>query len=112
MTVSISQFWSLAQQSQLLTEEQCRTLRSDYESIRGPIHTYWKKTGYGLVLNVSIPPNTSATVHLPAARANEVNENGTPISRVKGVTVLGLQEGSLVIELESGGYMFFIKDRE
>lgn len=35
MSVSIPQFWTLAQQSQLLTEEECRRLGGDYQSLRG-----------------------------------------------------------------------------
>ena len=35
MSVSIPQFWALAQQSQLFTEQECQVLRGDYQAVRG-----------------------------------------------------------------------------
>ena len=40
-------------------------VKARYDSVRGPITVEWKKSGNGLNLVASVPPNTSATITLP-----------------------------------------------
>jgi hypothetical protein len=69
----------------------------------GEIVSEWEKNGSEFELDVEIPPNTTATVFLPATRNQEVTENG------KKVVVTWLND-SAVIKIGSGKYRFKIKN--
>jgi len=50
-----------------------------YHSIRGTIESDWKIEGDEFVLDVTIPPNTSATVVIPAQSVEAVREGGKSV---------------------------------
>ena len=81
-------------------------VRSQYDSIRGPIVSNWRRDGNTLHLDVAIPVNTTATVYLPAAEADDVTESGKPLAQAPGVRPLGREGESLVLEIQSGSYAF------
>ncbi len=79
---------------------------AEYDSIRGPIKTAWKKEGTTFSYEVTIPANTTATLYLPQAE-NEVFIY--PIEQQDGITNNGLVEnGRAVLELASGNYQFSV----
>ena len=39
--------------------------RTSFESVRGPVRTEWRREGGKVVLNVEVPPNAVAEVHVP-----------------------------------------------
>ena len=80
--------------------------RGRYDSIRGPITSDWKLEPGRMLLNVSIPANTSATVWIPAADVGRVTESGQPARQTAGATFLRMQEGAAVFEVRSGTYHF------
>jgi alpha-L-rhamnosidase len=83
-----------------------------YDSIRGPIATDWSHEGDNLVLNVTIPANTTATVYLPlnpATASNTVTESGHPLNQASGVKLLRMENNCAVLEIESGTYHFVVK---
>jgi hypothetical protein len=77
--------------------------KATYHSLYGEIVSEWEKNGSEFELDVEIPPNTTATVFLPATRNQEVTENG------KKVVVTWLND-SAVIKIGSGKYQFKIKN--
>ncbi len=52
---------------------------ASYHSIRGTIESDWKIEGDDFVLDVTIPPNTSATVVIPALSVESVHESGKSV---------------------------------
>ncbi|MGB2967943.1 MAG: glycoside hydrolase family 78 protein, partial [Phycisphaerae bacterium] len=46
--------------------------RAQYESVHGLVASAWKVEGKGLAISVTIPANTTAEVHVPAGRAEDV----------------------------------------
>ncbi len=54
-----------------------------------------------MTLNVTVPPNTRAAIHLPGV-GGQVLESGVPVARGRGLTML--KEG--VFEAVSGTYEF------
>ena len=80
--------------------------KTSYYSIHGPIATYWKTDGNQLLLNVTIPANTRATVCIPASSANVVTESGMPLDKAGGVTFLKQEDGKVYVEVGSGTYKF------
>ena len=96
-----------------------------YDSIRGPITTAWEieerrqSSGWDLlhldssneriptlVLEVTIPANTDATVYIPSQDPQSVTERGKPASQAEGVTYIGTDGHNAVFRIGSGRYKF------
>ncbi|XHR31029.1 MAG: glycoside hydrolase family 78 protein [Chthoniobacteraceae bacterium] len=79
---------------------------ASYDSIRGRIETRWSKQGGQLSLTTTIPPNTTATVFVPAAERAAVTEGGLPADKAIGVKFLRRESGVVVYEVQPGTYAF------
>jgi alpha-L-rhamnosidase len=80
--------------------------RASYDSIRGKITSDWKRDGDRFTLKVTIPPNTTATVFVPARSADGVTESGKAAAKSNGVKFLRQENGQGVFAVESGSYVF------
>jgi alpha-L-rhamnosidase len=80
--------------------------RASYNSIRGKIVSDWKREGNKFTLKITIPPNTTATVLLPAKVAGEVLEHGKPAHQSAGVKFLRMENDRAEFAIESGSYEF------
>ncbi len=80
--------------------------KGSYDSIRGPIRVGWRQEGDAFLLDVSIPPNTTAAVHVPDAASGEVTESGKPAAHAKGVLRVRDDGDGSVFEVSSGEYRF------
>lgn len=67
-----------------------------------------KRGGEKFILNVTIPPNTTATVFVPAKSVDAVTESGGAAGSFKNNCVKFLREenGRVVYEIESGECKF------
>ena len=83
--------------------------KASYDSIRGKIVSDWKRDGNDFTLKTTIPPNTTATVFVPAKSADAVRENGKPAQQSAGVKFLRFENGRAVFAIESGSYEFKAK---
>jgi hypothetical protein len=77
-----------------------------YESPYGRIASNWKREGTSLTLDITIPPNTSATIHVPAREAAAVTEGGKAMDHATGVKFLQMDNGAAVVSVGSGVYRF------
>jgi alpha-L-rhamnosidase len=84
-----------------LTDAQCT-----YQSIRGEIHCGWEAGPESFRMDLRIPPNTTAAVHVPAKDAAAVLENGKPAAEAAGLTFTGMRSGTAVFNAGSGSYRF------
>jgi alpha-L-rhamnosidase len=75
-------------------------------TIRGEVRSEWRIEKGRFILDVSIPPNTTAAVHIPGTDPAMIQESGRPATASEGVKVLGTEGGAVVIEIGSGGYSF------
>jgi len=77
----------------------------------GEIRSAWKRGsgGKGLTLDVSIPVNTTATVHLPASAAANITEGGKALDAA-GLKVASAANGKVAVEVGSGKYSFAINE--
>ena len=99
--------------------------KTGYDSIHGKIATAWKienrrqNTGWDLlhldssneriptlVLDVTIPANTDATVYIPTQDPQRVTESGKAPSQAEGVTFIGAEGNNAVFRIGSGKYRF------
>lgn len=81
-------------------------VKADYNSIRGQITCDWKRKNGKFNLRITLPPNTVATVFVPAKSADTVTESGQPAAQSQGVTFLRMENGCAVYAVESGSYNF------
>jgi len=82
--------------------------RGEYHSPRGRIASSWRKEPGRLVLEVEVPVNATAEVHLPAAAGARILESGRGLEGREDVTVRSRSEGRAVVDLGSGRYAFEI----
>lgn len=85
-------------------------VKASYDSIQGTIVSEWKRDGSTVTLLISIPPNATATVYVPANEAASVKESGKPASSAAGVKFLRSADGAKVYQIGSGEYVFTTSD--
>jgi alpha-L-rhamnosidase len=81
-------------------------VKASYRSLHGKIATEWKKSGDKLMVNITVPANTTATVYLPVGDAAAVTENGKPVAKSEGVKFLRTEGGESLFEVGAGAYQF------
>ena len=84
-------------------------MRAAYDSIRGPITVEWRRTDSGLDVEVGVPANTTAEVHLPVADRARVTESGRSLAdagAIEGLIGVRQSEGGLIVDIGSGRYRF------
>jgi alpha-L-rhamnosidase len=57
-------------------------------------------------MDVTIPPNTTATIFVPAKDAASVTESGKPVGEAVGVKFLRMENNVAVYVVGSGSYRF------
>lgn len=77
-----------------------------YHSMYGTITSEWKMEGNVFDLHTSIPPNTTATLYLPAVAVNTITENGIDINEQQDIKLVGYENGRALVKLGSGDYHF------
>jgi hypothetical protein len=81
-------------------------VRAHHDSPYGRIMSAWKRSGKQFSLEAVVPPNTTATIHVPAGDAATVKEGGKPASGGRGLRFLGTDHGVARFEASSGRYAF------
>jgi alpha-L-rhamnosidase len=76
-----------------------------FESTFGLIRSHWKKSVGMIDMNLDIPANTYAFVHLPTTDIKKVSENGKKV----GFKIINTEGGRLVVMIGSGQYNLKIK---
>ena len=77
-----------------------------HRSLYGTISSSWKREAGQFTLDATIPPNTTATIYVPAKEAARVLEGGQPASKSKALRFLRMEDGNAVFEAGSGHYSF------
>jgi alpha-L-rhamnosidase len=83
--------------------------QASFRSINGPIAVSWKLEGDRFIMSLTVPPNSWATVDVPAADAASVTEGGKPVASAEGVAVGGMTDGALRLSVKAGMYEFAAK---
>jgi alpha-L-rhamnosidase len=81
-------------------------VKASHRSPYGLIESSWQKKGAAFEWQITIPPGSTATVSLLAADPSSAKESGGPLSKAKGVEVVGVKDGRIDLRLESGKYQF------
>lgn len=80
--------------------------RGYYDSVQGRITTTWTNTSTQFQLNVVIPPNATAEVHVPTTNTAAITESGTPAGSAAGVTYVGYSNNTAIYDVVAGSYAF------
>ena len=80
--------------------------RAAYESPYGRIVSDWRWTDGDFTWRVEIPPNASATAHLPCDPDADIFEGGQPAGNAEGVQLLARTNAEAKFALLSGSYHF------
>lgn len=83
-------------------------VRAHHDSLHGRIVCNWQREGSTLTMEVTIPLNTTATVHVPASDPAAIRESGNPVATSAGVKFLGLEDGAAIYQVGSGYYRFTV----
>jgi len=79
------------------------------ESAYGKIISHWTLENGSFMWDISVPVNSTATVHVPATEFKSVKEGGHRLQEADGVTFLRMEAGRAVLSVESGRYKFASK---
>ena len=81
-------------------------VKAHYDSPYGRIISNWRLVGNKLTMEVTIPPNTTAAVYVPANDAAGMTESGKPVAKAEGVKFLRFESGVAIYSVGSGSYRF------
>jgi alpha-L-rhamnosidase len=76
----------------------------------GRIESAWQRSDDNFDWRITIPPNSTATIYLPASSLNKISEGGNHVEKVNGVKFLRLEAGRAVLEVGSGTYHFISRE--
>lgn len=79
-------------------------VNASYNSIHGPIVSNWKKNKRTFQWDISIPPNTTADIYIPAKSNKHIKANGKSISKTKGIEYIKVEGDRIHLKLVSGNY--------
>ncbi len=84
--------------------------RARCDSLHGPIRSewVWGAAEGRLTLNVEIPANTTATIHVPAAADSRVEETAGAREAAGSLRPARRENGAAVFEVGSGSYQFVV----
>ncbi len=80
--------------------------RAEYHSLYGDIRCNWRDEDGEFSLELEIPVNTGAQIHLPAKNLAGVRESGRPARHSREIKFLGMRGCRAVFEAGSGTYRF------
>jgi len=77
-----------------------------HESPYGTIVSRWRQKDGQIAYDVTVPPNSTARVILPKAKAEEVRESNRPLDKAAGVSSIRQDNGFASFDLAAGNYAF------
>ena len=83
-------------------------VKASHRSPYGLITSEWHWTRSAFDWKIAVPPNTTATVHIPAKNFASVTESGKPIGTLQG-SAITMADGRAVLTIGSGNYHFVSK---
>ena len=86
-------------------------VKAHHDSPYGRIVSNWKREGDRVTMDVTVPPNSTATIYVPARAAGDVTVNGKDLTRADHVTFLKMEKGKAVLRVGSGSYRLISTQR-
>lgn len=80
--------------------------KARHESMYGPVESGWHLVEQKMVVNIEVPPNTTATVKLPKAKLANVKESSKSLENSETITDIHQDGDAVVVRVGSGRYSF------
>ena len=91
----------------VIDDPSMKWVKAHHDGLYGRITSNWAiDADRVLMLDVTVPPNTTATLYLPTADDKTITEGETELAQVKGLEYQRAEDGCAVIELTPGRYSF------
>jgi alpha-L-rhamnosidase len=84
-------------------------VRASFQSPVGRVSSEWSVHPDRFEWAVTVPPNSGATVSVPAPDEKSVRESGRPAKKAEGIRFLRMEKGYAAFEVESGTYRFSVE---
>ncbi|MBN2611207.1 MAG: glycoside hydrolase family 78 protein [Bacteroidales bacterium] len=81
-------------------------VKAEFQSVYGLIKSDWRLKEDKLIIDVSIPSNTTARIEIPADSDDMITENGMKINESGYFELSGVENGRVIIGAGSGSYHF------
>ena len=81
-------------------------VKTAHDSPYGKIVSHWQRQAENFNWQITVPPNSTATVYVPAICMEAVTEFGRPTDRAEGIKFLRMEAGAAAFEVQSGSYHF------
>ncbi len=86
-------------------------VKCSHQSARGLIESNWSLNAAGTEFDITIPPDATAIVELPASAGDSITESGNSLDAAKGVTALPATPTLHRMRLGSGRYRFTVRPK-
>ena len=83
--------------------------KGEFNSVKGMIKSSWKKEKGKVLMSVTVPPNSIATVFLPTKDLKTITENNIQVNKSKNIKFLRMEGQNVVFEVGSGIYNYKFK---
>lgn len=81
--------------------------RATYDSMYGRIRSAWKEKDGHMIMEVTIPDNTTSSIFLPGADTEEVSEHDRSLEQgISGINSSQQQDNGVKLQAGSGSYVF------
>lgn len=87
-------------------------VRASLETVRGTIAVHWSQDDVSATLRISIPANSTATVHIPESDPNAIREAGQALHGIAGIEPIRSDREECVLQVGSGDYCFTWENRK
>lgn len=81
-------------------------VKGRYETVRGPVAVEWTRDAENFALAVAVPPNSTATIFVPAGSSGAVTESGVAAENAPHVSLLRRDGQHAVYAVGSGTFRF------
>ncbi len=82
--------------------------KGDVPTVAGPASIAWNHTSSDIHMQLTLPANSQALLHLPASNASQVSVGTTPVAETDGIGVVSTTGGVLTLRVGAGTYAFEI----
>jgi alpha-L-rhamnosidase len=87
-----------------------RFVRATHRSPYGWIKSDWRRSHGRFEWSLKVPPNTAATLSVPAKNLMSITESGRPVREAPGLRFLRVDQGRAVFVAGSGSYAFTVEE--
>jgi alpha-L-rhamnosidase len=85
------------------------SVNASYQTAYGTMRSNYTNTKSNFKWHVTIPPNSTALVYVPAKNMDDVTEGGKKIAVIKEIKSVKVENGRTVLSVGSGDYDFEVK---